>query len=174
MLLNHFLTSHLHPRGGGGGAVEGEYVFPVRRQEKRILPPPPRRRRRRGGGDGDGDGDEAGHSDGEVRKWFKNIGFLFPPVCSYKMSAWMRMFALLLLRSIKNYGQNVSLFDKRPAGSSTSRSGSWPTTPRPRRAGSSSSTTGSAPTATATSSPSAWRAAAASASASTWAAAPRS
>ena len=79
---------HRRPRRRRRG--EGEYVFPVRRQEKRILPPPPRRRRR-GGGDGDGDGDEAGHSDGEVRKWFKNIGFLFPPVCSYKMSAWMRM-----------------------------------------------------------------------------------
>ena len=56
---------------------ETEYVFPVCRQEKRILPPPARRlRRRRGGGDGDG---AVGDGDG---KWFKNIGFLFPPVIS--------------------------------------------------------------------------------------------
>ena len=29
-----------------------------------------------------------------MRKWFKNIGFLFPPVKSPKMSVWMRMNAI--------------------------------------------------------------------------------
>ena len=37
---------------GRGRPAEGEYVFPVGGQEKRILPEP---RRRRGGGDGESD-----------------------------------------------------------------------------------------------------------------------
>ena len=58
MFLSHFLTSHRRPRHrcprhrrphGGGVAAEGEYVFPVGGQEKRILP------------DGESDGDGAGH-----------------------------------------------------------------------------------------------------------------
>ena len=33
-----------------------------------------------------------------VRKWSKSIAFLFPPLISLKMAAWMRMVFLSLMR----------------------------------------------------------------------------
>ena len=63
------------PRGGGA-AREKTYSTSAGGQRKRFLPPPRPPRP---------------PCSFALRKWFKSIGFLYPPVISHKMSAWMRM-----------------------------------------------------------------------------------
>ena len=82
-LGRHFYDQHRpHPRGGLGCLGEGRIRFSCPPTGKTYSP----------SAEAAAAAAEAtGMAMGSEEVWFKNIGFLFPPVLSHKMSAWMRM-----------------------------------------------------------------------------------